>query len=100
VIVVISGPDIVEFTPLLAGAGDPAGVPNDAPPAPTVIVYEVELTGKEVPSTKPPAPAPPLPPCPELLLSPPPPPPAMIRYSTSPGSVTSKVPNEVKMCAL
>jgi hypothetical protein len=54
---------------------------------------------------KPPAPPPP-PAAYEPLTEapPPPPPPATTRYSTvspkSPGALTSKVPDEIKMCAL
>jgi hypothetical protein len=93
---------------LLGSAADPK------PPAPTVTVYDpgdvdtgnadpVKGVASSVctPGTfvlKPPAPPPP-PDC-----CPPPPPPATTRYSTVspklPGSVTLKVPVEVKMCAL
>jgi hypothetical protein len=86
---------------------EPAAVEDAAdppsPPAPIVTVYspgEVEI-GKDVAVLYAPAPPPPLPmPYP---LAPPPPPP-MTRYSTSagyvPSSLTSKVPDDVKMCAL
>jgi hypothetical protein len=77
--------------------GDPLGptLPLLLPPLPTVTEYGLDVvTGKDVPVRNPPAPPPP-------PQSPPPPlpPPATTRYSTEVivGSVTVKVPDEVKM---
>ena len=67
------------------------------PPAPTITAYGEAETGV-VPVAVPPPPPPP------ALWFPPPPPPATTSYSTAspkvPGAVTSKVPDEVKMCDL
>ena len=88
-----------------------------APPAPTSMVYvyvpdpgyAIDESGIEYGTDgifllKPPPPPPPRPPLPAAILAPPPPPPATTKKSISlpksPPLVTSKVPDEVKTCAL
>jgi hypothetical protein len=75
------------------GAGKDAGIGTVAP-----WFWDVGMLKDPGLTNSPPAPPPP------PALDPPPPPPATTRYSSVspkvPGSVTSKVPDEVKMCAL
>jgi len=87
--------------------GDPSTPINGdaAPPAPMVTVYGLVVeTGNDVAVLNPPAPPPPPPEEPKTDVEPPPPPPPTTRYSTLdpkvPNELTSKVPDEVKICAL
>jgi hypothetical protein len=74
---------------------------SDAPPAPTVTVYEVPAVKDCVLVKYPPAPPPPPLDVPETA-APPPPPPAITKYSafTAPKVVTVRVPVEVNVITL